>query len=110
MLLYADEDFPHPAADELRLLGHDEFTAQNDGRQQTPDPFLLAHADALGRVIMPYNRRRYERLHRQGADLSGIVSATKDDDFPALALRIHAAIEGLTPGRWRIRVNRPATP
>ena len=57
MLLYADEDFPHPVADELRLLGHDVLTAQDDGRRQTPDPFLLARAHALGRVIMTYNRR-----------------------------------------------------
>ena len=54
--------------------------------------------------------RHYERLHRQGADHSGIVSATKHDDFPALASRIHAALAGLTPARWCIRVNRPAKP
>lgn len=110
MLLYADEDFPHPAVAELRLLGHDVLTAQDDGRRQTPDPVLLARAHTLGRVIITYNRRHYERLHRQGADHSGIVSATKHDDFPALASRIHAALAGLTPARWCIRVNRPAQP
>lgn len=110
MLLYADEDFPHPAVDELRLLGHDVLTAQDDGRQQTPDPVVLARAHALGRVILTYNRRHYERLHRQGADHSGIISATQDDDFPALASRIQAALAGLTPARWCIRVNRTAQP
>ena len=107
MLLYADEDFPHPAVEELRRLGHDVLTAQDDGRRQTPDPILLARAHALGRAIVTYNRHS-ERLHRQGSDQSGIVSATKDDDFPALAARIHAALAGWTPGRWCIRVNKPA--
>jgi hypothetical protein len=32
MLLYADEDFPFPAVEELRQLGHDVLTAQEDGR------------------------------------------------------------------------------
>lgn len=31
MLLYADEDFPHPVVEELRRLGHDVLTAQEDG-------------------------------------------------------------------------------
>ena len=110
MILYADEDFPLPAVVELRRLGHDVLTAQDDGRRRTPDPIILARAHALGRAVVTYNGWDYVRLHRQGADHSGIISATKDDDFPALAVRIHAALAGLTPGRWCIRVNRPATP
>jgi hypothetical protein len=80
MLLYADEDFPFPAVEELRRLGHDVLTAQEDGRTATPDPDILARAHALGRAILTYNRRHYERLHRQGADHSGILSATQDSD------------------------------
>jgi hypothetical protein len=112
MLLYADEDFPGPAVEELRLLGHDVLTAQDDGRRQTPDLDILARAHFarahfLGRAVITYNRRHYERLHRQGIDHSGILSATKDDDFPALAARVHAALVTRTPSRWCIRVNRP---
>ena len=110
MLLYADEDFPHPAVDELRRLGHDVLTAQDDGHRQTPDPVILARAHSLGRVVVTYNRRHYERVHRQGTDHSGIVSATKDDNFSSLAARIHAALAGRTPGRWCVRVNRPQSP
>jgi hypothetical protein len=33
MQLYADEDFPLPAVEELRRLGHDIVTAQEDRRQ-----------------------------------------------------------------------------
>jgi hypothetical protein len=38
MLLYADEDFSFPVVLELRRLGHDVLTAQEDGRTSTPDP------------------------------------------------------------------------
>jgi hypothetical protein len=107
MLLYADEDFPLPAVTELRRLGHDVLTAQEDGRRATPDPDILARAHSLGRAVVTYNRRHYERLHRQGAAHSGILSATQDSNHPALAARIHDALTALSPGRWCVRVNRP---
>lgn len=110
MLLYADEDFPFPAVEELRRLGHDVLTAQEDGRSATPDPDVLARAHALGRAVLTYNRRHYERLHRQGAAHSGILSATQDTDHPALATRIHAALSGRTLARWCLRVNRLPPP
>jgi len=107
MLLYADEDFTFPVAVELRLLGHDVVTAQEDGRRSSPDPDILARAHSLGRSVLTYNRRHFERLHRQGAAHSGILSATHDSDFPRLAARIHAVLAGLSPSRWCLRVNRP---
>jgi predicted nuclease of predicted toxin-antitoxin system len=110
MQLYADEDFPYPVVEELRRAGHDVVTAQEDGRTSTPDPDILARAHSLGRAVLTYNRRDFERLHRQGAAHSGILSATHDRDFPRLAARIHAALAGLAPGRWCFRVNRPPTP
>jgi predicted nuclease of predicted toxin-antitoxin system len=110
MQLYADEDFPLPAVEELRRQGQDVLTAQADGRQSATDPDLLARAHALGRAILTHNRRHYERLHRQGEPHSGIVSATQDMDHAALALRIHAALATVSAGRWCIRVNRPPAP
>ena len=107
MLLYADEDFALAVVSELRRLGHDVVTVQEDGRTSSPDPVVLACAHALGRSVLTYNRRDFERLDRQGHAHSGIVSAKRDEDFPALAARIHAALTGLTPSRWCIRVNRP---
>jgi hypothetical protein len=92
MLLYADEDFSFPVVLELRQLGHDVMTAQEDGRTSTPDPDILASAHALGRAVLTYNRRHFERLHRQGAAHSGILSATHDNDFSRLAARIHARL------------------
>src|SRR4051812_120073 len=110
MLLYADEDFSFPVVEELRRLGHDVVTAQEDGRTGTPDPDILARAHALGRSVLTYNRRHFERLHRQGATHSGIVSATHDSDFPRLAARLAAVLSGLSPGRWCLRINRPPSP
>src|SRR5437588_8583453 len=109
MLLYADENFAYPVVAGLRQFGHGVMTIQEDGRQGTDDLSVLTAAHALGRSVLTHNRRHFERLHRQGADHSGIVSATHDDDFPALALRIHVTLAGLSPGRWCVRVNRPPT-
>ena len=110
MLLYTDENFYFPVVEELQQLGHDVLTAQEDARTATPDPDILARAHSLGRVVLTFNRRHFERLHRQGADHSRIVSAKHDSDFAALADRIHAALAGLSPGRWCLRVNRPPSP
>lgn len=107
MLLYADENFPFPTVEELRNLGHAVLTAQEDGRSGADDPDILARAHTLTRSVLTLNRRHFERLHRQGADHSGIVAAKRDDDFVALASRIHAALAKLAPGRWLLRVNRP---
>jgi hypothetical protein len=107
MLLYADEDFTFTAVEELRRLGHDVVTAQEDGRRGTPDPDVLARAHALGRAVLTHNRRHFERLHNQGQPHSGILSAKQDPNHHvALAGRIDAALAGRTPGRWCIRVNR----
>jgi hypothetical protein len=110
MLLYADEDFPYPCVEALRAEGHDVLTAQEDGQASSADPDILARAHGLGRAVLTHNRRHFERLHRQGDAHSGIVTATQDPNHAALARRIHDALAGLNPGRWLLRVNRPATP
>lgn len=110
MQLYADEDFPRAVVDELRRLGHDVITAQEDGRRSAADPAILARAHALGRAVLTHNRRHYERLDRQGADHSGIVSASQDPHNQVdLAARIHTALSGKSPARWTIRVYRGHT-
>ncbi len=110
MLLYADEDFPYPCVEALRREGHDVPTAQADGHSSATDAEILARAHALGRSVLTHNRRHFERLHKQGSDHSGILSATHDPEHAPLARRIHDALAGLSPGRWCLRVNRPAPP
>jgi hypothetical protein len=107
VLLYADEDFDFHVVCALRQLGHDALTVQEDGLNGTPDPGVLARAHSLGRVVLTYDRRDFERLHRQGADHSGILSCKRDDDILALAARVDAKLAGLAPGRWCERVNKP---
>src|SRR5437660_1104102 len=100
MLLYADEDFPYTVVEELRRLGHDVLTAQEDGRRSATDAVILARAHALSRAVLTHNRRHFGRLHRQGADHNGIVSATQDpNNHTALASRIHTALAGQSTGR-----------
>jgi hypothetical protein len=107
MQLYADEDFPLAVVNELRRLGHDVLTAQDDGRRSAPDPDILARAHALGRAVLTHNRRHFERLHRQGVAHSGILSAKQDpNNHLALAGRIDTALIGRSPSRWCLRVNR----
>jgi|SRR5262245_59443698 len=99
MHLYADEDFPFAAVEELRRMGHDVLTAQEDSRRNALDPDILARASSLGRAVLTHNRRHFERLHRQGASHSGILSATQDPgNHCALAARIDAALAGRVPG------------
>ena len=107
MQCYADEDFPLAVVEELRRLGHDVLRVQEDGRKSKPDPAVLARAHALGRVVLTHNRRHFERLHKQGAAHSGILSAKQwPNKHVALASRINTALAGLSPGLWCIRVNR----
>jgi len=110
MLLYADEDFPYPVVEELRRLGHDVLTVQEDGLSANPDPVVLARALALGRAVLTLNRSDYERLDRSGVGHSGIVSGRHDKDHLGHATRVHAALASRSPGRWCIRVNRPVKP
>src|SRR5438309_6622484 len=107
MLFYADEDFALPVVIELRRLGHDVVTAPQDGLGSAADIDILARAHSSSRVALTHNRRHFERLHKQGHPHSGIVSCTHDDDFFALAARVHRAASALSPGRWYLRVNRP---
>jgi predicted nuclease of predicted toxin-antitoxin system len=107
MQLYADEDFEYPVVEEMRHCGHDVITAQDDGRASAKDQDILARAHSLGRSVLTHNRLHYEHLHRRGDPHSGMVSASHDTDFVALAMRIDRVLQGIAPGRWCIRVNKP---
>ncbi len=108
--LYSNENFPFPAVEELRRLGHDVLTVQETGQanQSLSDEAMLAFAYAEGRILLTNNRRHFIRLHREPHDHCGIIVCTVDPDFVGLAQRIHTALE--TPpqtSRPLIRINRP---
>jgi len=59
--LYANENFPLPAVEELRRLGHDVLTSYESGRagQAIPDEDVLAFAVAEARILITLNRKHF---------------------------------------------------
>jgi hypothetical protein len=109
--LYSNENFPLPAVEELRHLGHDVLTIQETGKagQATPDEDVLAFAISEKRTLLTINRKHFIRLHDQEPKHSGIIVCTFDPDFGALAQRIHESLESnKTLENKLIRINRPA--
>ncbi|TMQ29927.1 MAG: hypothetical protein E6K70_24950 [Planctomycetota bacterium] len=111
--LYADENFPFAVVEELRKLGHDVLTALAAGQanQRIVDAAVLAFAIGAGRTLLTLNRRHFIRLHMRTGSHAGIIVCTDDDDFPALAQRIHDKVvaEGSLANKL-LRINKPSTP
>jgi predicted nuclease of predicted toxin-antitoxin system len=109
--LYADEQYPYPVVEYLRILGHDILTVQEAGQanQKISDPDVLAFATADNRTVITQNRKDFIRLHNLQPEHAGIIVCTNDRDWPALANRIDAAIkhEETLQGKL-IRIVRPA--
>ncbi|RMF27843.1 MAG: hypothetical protein D6759_16940 [Chloroflexi bacterium] len=109
--LYADENFPFPAVEELRRLGHDVLTMMDTGQagQGLSDEAVLAFAGQEGRAVLTLNRKHFIRLHRVQPDHAGIIVCSYDPDFIRLAGQIDVAIrdESSLQGTL-IRINRPA--
>jgi predicted nuclease of predicted toxin-antitoxin system len=108
--LYANENFPLPAVEDLRARGHDVLTIQEAGNagHAVPDAEVLNFAAAERRAVLTLNRKDFIRLHVLSSDHAGIIVCTFDRDFIAQAERIHQAIkaEHDLAGKL-IRVNRP---
>ena len=108
--LYTNENFPLPAAEELRRLGHDIQTVQEAGNAglALPDEQVLDFASDQQRTVITLNRKHFIRLHQERPDHAGIVVCTYDPDFSGQARRIHEALEqeGSLAGKL-LRVNRP---
>jgi hypothetical protein len=108
--LYSNENFPLPAVEKLRALGHDVLTIQETGKadQAMPDDKVLEFAAAESRAVLTLNRRHFIRLHQENPKHAGIIVCTVDADFAGQAERIHQAIGGQSSlGGQLIRVNRP---
>ena len=93
--LYADENFPQRAVQELRALGHDVLTLREDGKagRGYPDDRVLRDAATSGRVLLTHDRRDFGRLHERGEiPHRGIVLCTQDRDHKRLAANIHTAL------------------
>lgn len=95
MLFYADENFPQPAVEALRSLGHDVLTALESGKagQAISDDDVLAFAVSQGCVLLTLNRKHFIRLHDEQPNHAAMIVCTFDADFSALAAQIHAAVQ-----------------
>jgi predicted nuclease of predicted toxin-antitoxin system len=109
--LYADEQYPYPVVEYLRILGHDVLTVQEAGQanQKISDPDVLAFATEDNRTVVTQNRKDFIRLHNLQPEHAGIIVCTNDRDWQALATRIDAAIRDkeMLQGKL-IRIVRPA--
>jgi hypothetical protein len=109
--LYSNENFPLPAVEALRQLGHDVLTTQERGcgGLAVPDSDVLRFASSDQRAVLTFNRRHFARLHSSDSNHAGIIVCTFDFNFSRLAQHIDQAI---TPSasldRQLIRVNRAA--
>jgi extradiol dioxygenase family protein len=110
--LYADEQYPYPVVEYLRILGHNVLTVQEAGQanQKISDPDVLAFATADNRTVITQNRKDFIRLHNLQPEHAGIIVCTNDRDWQALANRIDVAIrdEETLQGKL-IRIVRPAS-
>jgi len=107
--LFADENFPLPAVEALRRLGHNVLTLHEAGKaqQSIPDDIVLRMASADGRAILTLNRKHFVQLHAKQPAHAGIVVCTFDSDFEGQAHRIHGALQSLPQLTGQlVRVNR----
>ncbi len=109
--LYANENFRRRIVEALREMGHDVLTTSEAGNANLAisDDEVLNFAIGAERIILTFNRKDFIRLHRLYPTHLGIIVCTEDNDYFALASRIHEAI--LTSSgdltSQLIRVNRP---
>ena len=107
--LYSNDNFPVPAVEALRNLGHDVLTSHDAGRsnRKIPDEEVLEYAASQDRALLTLNRKHFVKLHNTKPKHSGIIVCTVDPDFHALANRVHTAILSVTSlAEALIRVNR----
>lgn len=88
--LYADENFPLPAVEELRRLGCDVLTMSEDGtaNQSVLDAEVLSTATEKHRALLTTNRRHFIQLHRQQPDHSR-HHCLKDQTAPDSCAIVH---------------------
>lgn len=106
----ADENIEDEVVFALIGLGHDVVTVRAIGLGGQTDQDVLAAATADRRIVLTHDRD-YQKLHKSGIAHAGIVFASVDTDFAALASRIHAAVSAIvTITGQLIRVTRPNRP
>ena len=77
MRFYSNENFPLPAVEKLRQLGHDVLTVAESGHagQAWADEEVLRFATKDRRAVLTMNRRHFIRLHDARLSTAGSSSA-----------------------------------
>lgn len=107
--LLADENFPLPVVEELRRLGHDVVTVQEQGKgnQRFPDLEVLKLASSEKRAVITLNRKHFVGLHQAFPKHSGIIVCSVDLDYVGQAYRVDEAINQLPSLKeMLLRINR----
>ena len=79
--LYMDACVHFAVSSGLRARGVDVLTAQEDGRDETPDPLVLDRAGELGRVVYTEDEdfvREGVRRQRAGIPFAGVIYSHQD--------------------------------
>ncbi|MBF0623496.1 MAG: DUF5615 family PIN-like protein [Magnetococcales bacterium] len=106
---YSNENFPRPAVNALKELGYDVVTSVESGNANRgiPDQDVLTYATKNAWAVLTMNRKDFIKLHDDNSNHHGIVVCHADPDFPRLAQRIHATIQGMNSlERQLVRIHR----
>lgn len=109
-LLLADENFPAPAVERLRQLGHDVLTLlqTNMAGLAISDDKVLAFSVSLNRCLLTLNRKDFIKLHQRSSNHTGILICTFDADFLSLADRFDTCLLSADEVKGQLlRVQRP---
>lgn len=86
---YSNENFPLPAVELLRAMGHDVLTSRETGKinQSIPDEDVLAYAASLSRCLLTQDKDFFV-LHEKVVNHAGIIHTTVDLNYQRLASNI----------------------
>lgn len=107
---YLDECVDRRITPALRGRGHDVVLAGESGPRGVDDEAQLLHATRIGRVIVSYNARHFERWHRilieQGRPHAGIVILPDTGPTERVALRVALLLDWIGDQNPRARLFR----
>lgn len=107
---YLDECVDRGIAPLLRARLFDVVVAGESGPLGVADEAQIAHAAGLGRVIVSYNARHFERWHRlfaeQARSHSGIVVVPDTGPTLRVALRVAMMLDWVGDGDVRSKMFR----
>ena len=94
--IYVDEDVDRFVVTALRQRGFDVLATDEAGRQGATDEEQLAHAAALGCVLLTHNRLHFSHLHRSGQHHAGIAIVPQSGSVDRRALRAAMLVDWLS--------------